>query len=83
MEVVARWADTPVRAIQIQTSSCATCAWIHCTFINISTLSAVQSELIAIVAHTQEGAHGVHTLAISTHAPLSRTLIDIYAVTVV
>ena len=35
MEIVASWADTPVGAIQIQTSSCATCSWIHCAFINI------------------------------------------------
>ncbi len=35
MEIVARWADTSVRAIHIQTSSCTTGAWIHCTFIYI------------------------------------------------
>lgn len=34
-EIVARWAYTPVRAIQIQTGSCTTCAWIHSTLINI------------------------------------------------
>lgn len=35
IEIVARWADAPVGADQIQTRSCTTGAWIHCTFINI------------------------------------------------
>lgn len=35
------------------------------------------------MAHTDEGAHSVHTLPVSTQAPLRRTLIDIYAVTIV
>lgn len=35
VEIVATWTHTPVRANQIHTCSCTTCAWIHCTFINI------------------------------------------------
>lgn len=35
MQIVTGRADTPVGSIQIQTRSCTTCAWIHCTFINI------------------------------------------------
>lgn len=41
------------------------------------TRSAVQSELVAVVAHAEEAAHGVDALAVSTHAPLRRTLVDI------
>lgn len=38
---------------------------------------AVQRELVAVIAHTEECAHRVHTLPVSAQAPLRRTLVDI------
>lgn len=39
--------------------------------------SFVWRKFIAIVAHTQEVAHGVHTLSVTTKSPLARALVNV------
>lgn len=71
MEIIARWADTSVGAVQIQTRPSATCVWVHDAFVYICTQSSVQTKFVAIVAHAEEVANSIDALAVATQTPLS------------
>lgn len=41
------------------------------------TQTSIGGELVAVIAHTEEGAHSVQALAVPAQAPLHRTLVHI------